>query len=216
MKVILHLNWRQEGRRAPTTERRRDRYEAIKRRLAASHGARKDGTSENASAGSPLALHAFTYAFLGSAKNVDLFVDADATGVREQLLSLREALGALEAFEREGTQLPTELELLKAPYLRLRRVMLRPGARDERRVLKHVLMTGPATAGELVADLELPSSSGAMRALMALAPVVTGHPDGAQERFGIDESLLPVALFAVRERMGIDPLAVLYEDESLR
>lgn len=197
MDVILHMNWRQEERRDPDVERRRDRYEAIKQRLA------------NSRQRSPLALHAFTYAFLGSAKNVDLFLDADDSRIREQLLSLCSALGALEAFEREGAALPKALESLKAPYLRLRRVMLRPSARDERRALTHLLMTGPATAGELVAALELPSPSGAERALMALAPVVVSRREASHEIFEIEDSLLPVALFAVRERMGIDPLAVL-------
>lgn len=197
MDVILKLSWDQDEPGDATANRRRDRYRAIR------HSIVRRGRE------GPLSLHAFTYAFLGSAKNVDLFLDADDREIRGELERLSATLRALETFERDGTALPDELAHLREPYLRLRRVMLRPSARDERRALAHLLMNGPATAAQLVTSLEMPSPSGAVRAMLALAPVVVGRGQTEEERFEIDTELLPLALFAVRERMGIDPLAVL-------
>ena len=82
---------------------------------------------------------------------------------------------------------------------------MRPGARDECRALAHLLMSGPSTARELARELQL-SENLAKRVARALSPLVELGEDG---RFSICEGLLPVALFAVRERMGIDPLSVL-------
>jgi hypothetical protein len=154
-----------------------------------------------------MALHAFIYAFLRRAKNIDLYVDtAYEPGVRDKLAGIRATMAALGAFERHGHPLPGRHAAAKAPYLALRRTFAQPGASDERRAAIHYLMNGPSSDRELAEDLVLPEGFAA-RARRALAGVIAG-PDG-EHRFGIADSALPIVLFLVRETAGINPLAML-------
>lgn len=192
MRVKLHLDWDRGLGEAPPLERRIEGFDALKKRLAAASD-------------EPLDMHAFTYAFLRRAKNVDLFVEADDTEIRDRLAKLRRERDALEAFERDGDRPEGDAAGLVPAYLALRPVMVRAGARDERRALVHILMNGPCSDTDLASDLGI-SENLAIRIRKALRPVMGETGDG---RHAIRPEALPVALFAVHERTGIDPLAAL-------
>lgn len=194
MRVKLHLDWSAVAVAATPLRRRDQSFQAIRDGVAASH----DGD---------IPVHAFIYAFLRWAKNVDLYVDtAYEPGVRDRLAELRAGMAALEAFERHGHRLRGTHAAAKTPYLSLRRTFARPSARDERRVAVHYLMNGPSSDRELAEDLVL-SEAFAARSRRALDSVIAG-PDG-NHRFGVADNALPIVLFLVRETTGINPLAML-------
>ena len=190
MRVVLHLDWNDDVAASPRIKRRKDGFDAIKRRLA------EPGSGD-------LHLHAFTYAFLRKAKNVDLYVDVDDTRIGERLRELRCCLKALEEFERDGVELTGRHSSLGPIYLDLRRVFARAGARDERRAMVHLLMNGPCSDADLVEDLAL-SLDLAARVRKALAPAIGPWGDG--DRYCISDAALPVAMFLVRESIGINLL----------
>jgi hypothetical protein len=194
VRVKLHLDWSRVDNAASPLQRRDLGFQIIRERVAAGH----DGD---------IPLHAFIYAFLRRAKNVDLYVGTDyEPGVRDRLDRLRAGIAALEAFERYGHRLQGAHAAVKDPYLALRRTFAEPSARDERRVAIHYLMNGPGSDRELAADLGL-SETFAARSRRALADVITGPDD--DHRFGVADSALPIVLFLARETTGINPLAML-------
>ena len=193
MKVVLHTEWADDAAVSPPIRRRIDGFEDIKKRIA---GGREE----------VLHLHAFTYAFLRKAKNVDLYVEADDRKIETWLTDLRKSLVALEAFEREGSELPESHTSLKPIYLALRRVFARPGARDERRAMVHLLMNGPCTDAGLAEGLGL-SVNLAVRVRKALQPAL--KPKEGSDAYWISKTALPVVVFLVRETTGIDPLSAL-------
>ena len=195
MRVVLHLEWSEELKATPPMKRRVDGFNDIKQHIAKA----RDGE---------IHLHAFTYAFLRKAKNIDLYVEADDKRVQQKLYCINRSVQALEALERDGAHLKAEHASLKPIYLALRRVVARAGARDERRALVHLLMNGPCTDADLAADLVL-SENLAIRIRKALQPGL-GDPDG-QGHYGISDAALPVVVFLVRETTGIDPLSSLIE-----
>ena len=65
------------------------------------------------------------------------------------------ALTTLENFERTGN-LPEEMSELDAhQYLSMRRMIARPSARDEWRILARLLISGPSTASNLERELNI-------------------------------------------------------------
>lgn len=193
MRVVLHLDWDDAVKSTPPMLRRIAGFDAIKRQIAEE---RDDA----------LHLHAFTYAFLRRAKNVDLYVEADDREIQDRLRALRSAMAALETFERDGTDLRGDYAPLKPLYLALRRVVARPSARDERRVLVHLVMNGPCSDADFAKDLGI-SENLAVRVRKALQPALTSEGDSNLHR--ISDEAMPVVLFVVRETTGVDPLAAL-------
>jgi hypothetical protein len=190
MRAVLHLDWNDKVRSAGPILRRIEGYEAIKRRIA-------KGSEED------LHLHAFSYAFLQGAKNVDFYLEADDSAIRERIDDLAQVMIALEDLERDGRDLKGEDGVSKDIYLALRRVVGRASARDERRALVHFLMNGPASPEELTEALGLRSNL-ADRLIKALDAALEG-PD-ADGRYGISDGALAIVLFLVRETTGISPL----------
>jgi hypothetical protein len=193
VRVVLHLDWNEKVRATGPIHRRIDGFEAIKKRIA-------EGSKED------LHLHAFSYAFLKGAKNVDLYLEADDNAIRKRLADLRETMTALEGFERDGRDFCGKDDVVKKIYLALRPAAARANARDERLALVHLLMNGPASPDELAATLGL-STNLAIRVIKALDAGLEG-PD-ADGRYGISDKALGVALFLVRETTGISPLDLL-------
>ncbi len=190
MRAVLHLDWNERVRETGAIHRRIDGFEAIKQRIA-------DRSEED------LHLHAFSYAFLKGAKNVDFYLEADDGAIRERISKLRQMMTALEDFERDGRDLSGKDDVTKKIYLALRPVAARANARDERRALVHFLMNGPCSPEELAGALDL-SPNLAVRVIKALNASLDG-PD-ADDRYGISDNALGVVLFLVRETTGISPL----------
>ena len=190
MRIVLHLEWDDEVIANPPTKRRIAGFDAIKERIAKAQE-------------EDIHLHAFTYAFLRKAKNVDLYADPDDTQIRQWLDDLRKSLAALEEFERDGVELTGPHSPLGPIYLELRRVFARASARDERRAMVHLLMNGPCSDADLAEDLSL-STNLAVRVRKALTPAIV--PWGADNRYWISDAALPIVVFLVRESIGIDLL----------
>lgn len=88
------------------------------------------------------------------AKNFDLFLDLDLSGVRKELVAIRCLIERLELFERTGEKGGGELG---ATYLAVRRAVARPSASDERRALWILLLAGralPANSRTILAEVK--------------------------------------------------------------
>ncbi|MEM7311034.1 MAG: hypothetical protein AAF682_30470 [Planctomycetota bacterium] len=118
---------------------------------------------------------------------------------------------ALERFERRGHELPLfwgpkrgylpPPDEVRERYLALRRAVARPSARDERRVLALLVFSGPSTFDEVEQDLGLRAGL----APRLLAPLLdTGCLTLLNGRYRLVERTLPVVLFLLREKLGID------------
>lgn len=149
-------------------------------------------------------IDVFAYAFLKSAKNFDLFLPeiASKTGpYRLVETPWANQIKALEDLEREGIQ---SSEVDKVSYLALRRILARATARDERRSLATLLVNGPSTREDITADLDLPFSLGE-RILPTFESIGTlERREG--DRYALQLSALPYAVFCLREVAGFDLL----------
>lgn len=159
-------------------------------------------------------IDAFAYAFLKGAKNVDFFLpeqrnvdQGDSDLFRNRIVWHRRLTRQLERFERRGsrTGLPaSETE----GYCELRRILTRASARDERRALATLLVSGPSTVEQISDDLGLPYTLGP-RILPTLEGIgVLERRDG---QYLIRVDALPRTAFLLRETLGIDLLEVLDE-----
>lgn len=154
----------------------------------------------------------FAFAFLKHAKNYDLFMRPDPEGFGQLQAKIEHwqwAVQALEDFERLGLDLAAEYSYLKETYLSLRAIMSRPSARDEQLTLSILLVCGPLTKDEISSDLGLNYSLNLriLAALQATGAIESRH-DGDEIRYLINETVLPVCLFVVREVIGLDLLAM--------
>ena len=160
-------------------------------------------------------IDVFAYAFLKSAKNFDLLIPeatrADSS-FRRAYPSWRKIITALEEFERMGEPLPQGMGIRKEDYLRIRRVITRKTARDERRALTTLLVSGPSTREELSADMGL-NYPLAQRVLGAFVTTgVVELSDG--NTYTIVETALPLVVFCLRETIGIDLLSSVQTEED--
>lgn len=156
-------------------------------------------------------IDAFAFAFLKGAKNYDMLMTVDPDSLRQvqtQLNEWKKAVDALTEFERRGNPLNEPWLSLKPIYLALRSIVGRASARDERRTLVLLLVTGPASSDEIKEDLRL-NYSLSKRVMSAL--VNTGALTYRKEtsHYAIRQETIPVVLFLVRELMGLDMLAML-------
>jgi hypothetical protein len=159
-------------------------------------------------------IDVFAYAFLKSAKNLDFVLprrkaekgENDDYGNASETWA--KTIEALEHFERTGRSLPKGT-VEASRYLAIREIISRPSARDELRALAILLTSGPSTSAEISNDLGLNYTLG-QRTLAAYE-----DPDvGVVERrsggkFSIVKSSLPLVVFCLREKMGIDLLPAL-------
>ena len=161
-------------------------------------------------------IDVFAFAFLKEAKNFDVLLDC--TENNQEFLNTREewfkSLEAIEQFELFGT-LPISVDRVDLEcYLKLRTIVIRPSARDERRVLASLLVSGPSTLSQISDDLGLAYTLGprTLFGLLDSGTVVRCRDRYATESseeatFKIDEAALPIAIYCVRETVGLDPLA---------
>ena len=156
-------------------------------------------------------IDVFAYAFLKSAKNFDFFLpeNQEKTGLfRDTYPKLQKELAALESFERQG-KIITAIDT-KA-YLDLRRIVSRKSARDERRTLATLLVSGPSTKKEIKDDLGLPYglSERILPTFKNIGVVKSEVVDSENNRYVIREEALPRVIFCLREKNGIDLLETL-------
>lgn len=151
--------------------------------------------------------------FLKGAKNLDLLLPADPAGSApffKKMQTWQTDIAELERFERFGVAAPS---VNTRAYLALRAIVTRPSARDERRALATLLVSGPSTLAEISTDLRLNYSLGER----SLA-VFEGDPPAAierrGERFAIRDSAMPIVLFCLRETMGLDLLPALPDQQE--
>lgn len=157
---------------------------------------------------SPLCyLNAFTFAFLAAAKNYDLFVDiVNKQESIETVKKLTAEINNLTEFERIGQALPDEYSSLKDAYLSLRRIIARPSARDEQRILYVLLLSGETTFEQVETCLDGNTSlTQRILAMLKASHVVVEN----QSKYSIKENCLGVVLFCLRETQGLDPVSTL-------
>ncbi len=152
-------------------------------------------------------IDVFAYAFLKSAKNLDFLLprrkggDDDFGNVSK---AWAETITALECLERTGEPLPSGIPVTADAYLAIREIISRPSARDELRALVVLLTSGPSTLAEISGDLGLNYTLG-QRTLAAYERVgaLEHRPENV---FSIAKNALPLVVFCLREKMGIDLL----------
>lgn len=152
-------------------------------------------------------IDAFAYAFLKGAKNFDFFlpeVSPRQGPFRSVYQRWCQHMEALKVLERDGTWRQTsDVEA----YLALRRLIARPSARDERRVLATLLVSGPSTRGEITDDLGLPYAlSERILPTFEAIDILERRKD---DQYVIKTEALPRVIFCLRQTMGLNLLAVL-------
>ena len=160
-------------------------------------------------------MDVFSYAFLKGAKNFDYQLPEIKNNFHKDIVRSdlyrecegkwsKEILPALEDFERIGKPFPEGFSVEKEKYLRLRDILSRGSARDERRSLATLLVSGPSTMKEISEDLGLNYTLG-NRILGIFADkdikVVDIQNNG---KYVIYQDKLPLVVFFLREIMGLD------------
>jgi hypothetical protein len=155
-------------------------------------------------------MDVFAYAFLKSGKNLD-FILPRRKGGNDDFGNVSKAwietIGALERFERTGEPLPSGHAVTGESYLAVREIISRPSARDELRTLAVLLTSGPSALAEIGEDLGLNYSLG--QRTVAAYEGVGILERRAGEVFSIHKDALPLVVFCLREKMGIDLLPTL-------
>lgn len=156
-------------------------------------------------------IDAFAYAFLRGAKNLDFLLplgDEVNAGFRKTHAAWSGTFTALENFERLGKPLTKDACVSADQYLALRNIISRPSARDERRALATLMVSGPSSRGQISKDLGLNYSLGRRTVAAFLEMGVVQRRSGG-EIFSVAESALPLSTFCLRESMGLDLLNIL-------
>jgi hypothetical protein len=156
-------------------------------------------------------IDAFSYAFLKGAKNLDAILRESSqttSSFRQNLPQWLNEIKSLEEFEREGIM--PKAPHLAEKYLELRRVLAPASARDERRTLTTLLVSGPSTSEEISFDLGMAYGlSDRLLPMLEQIQVVKGRNEQGAYRYALTMEALPCVLFCLRETMGIDLIEVL-------
>ena len=160
-------------------------------------------------------IDAFAWSFLKGAKNLDLLLPAapHSAAMRAEYQRWRKDIRALERFERLGLPLPQPGAISADAYLALRAIVTRPSARDERRALASLLVSGPSTLAEITDDLGLNYSLGE-RSLAVFESKPLALLKRRDECFSLRAETLPLVLFGLRETMGLDLLDTMIPSEK--
>jgi len=156
-------------------------------------------------------IDAFSYAFLKGAKNFDTILpetDKVEGSYRKTRKNLLAEISQLEEFEREGYK-PKDKKIMEN-YLSLRAVIASDAARDERRALATLLVSGPSSSEQIANDLGMPYGlSDLVLPLYEKMGVTARREEFGETVFAITESALARVLFCLRETMGVDFIDVL-------
>ena len=157
-------------------------------------------------------FNAFAYSFLVGAKNFDLLLpESTDNPFRKELPSFMETIDHLATFEQKGEEFPNSLKLEE--HLEARALLTRPSARDERRVLAELLISGPSTAKQLSDELDLWSDL-TDRVLDSLGSIRLVCQNKNND-FMLCKDRLPSTYFLLRATLGLEPLLIL-ERTSIR
>jgi hypothetical protein len=159
----------------------------------------------------------FCYAFLKGAKNFDFLLpesknnltqEEDKSNLYRQCeKEWAKVIKALEEFERIGKPFPEAKGITKNHYLDLRHIMAKNSARDERRSLATLLVTGPSTMNEISKDLGLNYSlSQRVLGVFVDIEIVEIQDDN---KYVISTYKIPLVVFFLRETIGLDYLSSL-------
>ena len=157
----------------------------------------------------------FAYTFLVGTHKLDRLIPITKTNdieLAQIQTSCAKALATLEDFEHTGN-LPDNMSELDAhQYLSMRRIIARPTARDEWRILARLLISGPSTASNLERELNL-SYAFAYQTLRLFESVSIftrygEKPESPSEEaiFVIDKVAIPLVLFCLKQTIGLDLL----------
>lgn len=147
-------------------------------------------------------FNAFAYSFLKGAKNYDfLFPEVPDSPYRKNEQAFTETLAQLESFEQLGEKFPDRID--KETYLAVRKIFIRPGAREERWVPGELLLSGASTAKELAFILGTYDSL-IERAFEQYQDLGILSMNG--EYATLSSSHLEIIYFFIRECLGIDPI----------
>lgn len=157
-------------------------------------------------------IDVFAYTFLCGAKNLDLVIPLSAQrhGNPSHYLTVesewRKKLRALERYEGYGEPLP---DVDRERYLGLRRIIARPGTRDEFRALATLMVSGPSTNLEISEDLGMRYNLSA-RILPSLesAGILQMRAD-LDNRYALRVEALPCVVFMMSEVGGVELLSIL-------
>lgn len=159
-------------------------------------------------------IDAFAYAFLKSAKNFD-FVLPRPAAPGDDFAAIHaqwsKTISDLEAFEREGRAMPRD-SVSPARYLALREIVSRPSARDELRALVVLLTSGPSTMEEISEDLGLNYTLGQRTLAAYESPAAAVVERRSGSIFAIGKVALPLVVFCLREKMGLNLLPTISEE----
>ncbi len=155
-------------------------------------------------------IDAFTFAFLKGAKNFDLFLNYNPKNNVQFTQTYQNWLKAIEAYEKlERSGIPLTDSQTQDHYLKFRKILLRPSARDELRALACLLLNGPSTMQQVSNDLGL-NYSLSQRTVSIFEPCNIVENRGNDE-YAIVPDSLPMAIFGLREVLGINYLELLEE-----
>lgn len=171
-------------------------------------------------------IDVFAYSFLKGAKNFDLLLPpvleytAHSVNFQNTLNDWHSTMTSLENFERVGQSLPPDGPVSARDYLLLRKVIARPSARDELRVLATLLISGPSSPQQIVSDLGLsvPLSKRILASLHRTG--IFEHENAIPTEDGsmvyaISSASIPLVVFCVRETLGLDLLSEVREENKL-
>jgi len=172
-------------------------------------------------------MDVFSYAFLKGAKNLDFQLPEIKKDFPKEVDKILKSLNldlfrkfekewreniipTLEEFERMGKSFPENFEINNDDYLDLRGILTRTSARDERRSLATLLVSGPSTMEEISEDLGLNYTLG-NRILGVFADIGVVETQG-NDKYVISLNKLPLVIFFLREIMGLDLLRLVKEE----
>ncbi|MCF2858720.1 hypothetical protein L1286_14630 [Pseudoalteromonas sp. SMS1] len=158
--------------------------------------------SNNRSGSINVRLNIFVFSFLAHAKNLDLMFATEVQAAhRERFLSWQKTIDELVCFESKGRTMSREHLSIVKPYLKLRKILERDSARNELALLALLTFSCPMQESEIYKIL-----GGTQSGLKALLFTLfdTGVVTKSAGRVTIEEQYIPIAVFFVRAKLGVD------------
>ncbi|MBF0452624.1 MAG: hypothetical protein HQK75_18120 [Candidatus Magnetomorum sp.] len=151
-----------------------------------------------------LYIDVFAYNLLKSAKNFDLFLPEKIettckNSFRKIYPEWMKEIKSLKSFERCGKK--TLPKTKQDDYLKFRNIISRESARDEKRTLCALLLSGPSTLEDISVDLGL-NHSLTRRTTAAFERIEV--IEKKRHLYFINKKAIPMVLFGLQEDMGVD------------
>ncbi|KZN32793.1 hypothetical protein [Pseudoalteromonas luteoviolacea] len=151
-------------------------------------------------------VNIFVFAFLAHAKNLDLmFCTEVSANHKGRFLSWQNTIDGLVLFELKGRTITNDRIGLAEPYLKLRKILERDSTRNELALLALLTFSSPMQEEEILKVLG-GSHSGLKALLFTLLD--TGVVTKSFGLVTINEKYIPIAVFFVRAKLGVDLMAL--------